>query len=390
MKWYARAFSRGPYRPGGCRIWRAAPGSSGTHGKSEHVRIHSPGPADDTDRCTARPSSFQRAYMDFFSTENNRFFGNSRALVVEHLMSEPKPLMYGLFGAFGASMVLLSDAIELRNAVLVVESLVLAAVDWDERLFEMLSGGCTRKRAASDLISPETTLRQMAYDSRLGGLMKTGPGFHGVAYVLSSPAARAAVSGYLDMLDTRHLPRLLAQLARLSVLLLCATHRPDRPAFDFFLGSLPTLVRSLGVLLEQLQDTEQKTTLVRGVWLLFMLAYITQLRPRIDESLMEPTGLPLPLPVHHGPAWVAAVDDPPPAPVLAELHDGSHDGPASLGARCIDWRFLRAYRSIRELGRQASADQAGFYTQAADKLRTQWAGWTGLGHTREESLNIRL
>jgi hypothetical protein len=307
--------------------------------------------------------------MDYFSLQNNMRGGNAKILAMEHLLSGPKPLIYGLFGAFGRPLIFLSDAMELQTAVLVVESLVLAAIDWDTRVHEIL----THERLSSappELLSPEKIINQIAYDSRLSGVMKAGPGFQGVSHIFSSPTAKAALLEYVHVIDMRDIPDLLSQLSRLSVLLLCAAHKPEKPAFDLYLGTLPTLVNSAMVLLRSFEGAEHKAILVRGVWLLLVLAYITQLRPRMCQSLVASVEVP---------------DDSRGDPVLAAIMTN----PSALEGKYANPDFLRAARSIRVLG-QTSTGNGHFFVQASWKLADQWMGWTGLGVPREETLDIRL
>ncbi|KAH8888626.1 hypothetical protein GQ53DRAFT_654182 [Thozetella sp. PMI_491] len=314
--------------------------------------------------------SFQRAYMDYFSMENGRLLGNSKSLALSYLLSDNNPMIYGLFGGFGQPLVYLSDAIELQSAVLVVESLVLTAVDWSGPIFDLLSHP-QLSTPAQESLPPEAIFARVAYDGRLGGLMKSGPGYHKVSQILSNENAKMVILDYTHQLDIRNLPRLLNQLARLSVLLLCGAHKADQPAFDYYLSSLPTFVCSLKILLESFQDSPYKVALVRGVWLLILLSYVTQLRPIVDPSLISATEV-----AREDLSWES---------VFAEFHSQ----PEVVFGKYRDAQLLRCLRSLQQLGNALGADEA-FYLQAAWKLIRQWKRWTGLGHDREELLNIRL
>ncbi len=259
---------------------------------------------------------------------------------------------------------------ELQSAILVVESLVLTAVDWNDYVRELLSHRQLAGQAPESL-GPDAIFARVAYDGRLGGIMKSGPGYHRVSQILSNENARTAVVDYVHRLDIRNLPRLLNQLARSSVLLLCASHKPDRPAFDCYLGNLPTFVYSLRMLLEGFPESPYKSVLVRGVWLLMLLSYITQLRPIIDETLITSIQIP-----SQDMSW-------------DRLFSEFHSQPETVFGMYRDSQLLRTLRSLRQLGGALGADER-FYLQAAWKLKRQWRQWTGLGNDREESLNIRL
>ncbi|GAB1317604.1 Oxidoreductase AflY [Madurella fahalii] len=318
-----------------------------------------------------RASRFQRAFMTYFSMENGRFAGDSKALAVSHLFLSTKPLVYGLFSGVGRPLALLSDGIELRAAVLVVESLTLSAVDWMEPMRDLLTHS-QLESPASELLSPDEVLGRVAYDGRFSGVMKAGPGFHGVTRIFSNPAARAAIVEYMQLLDCRDLTLLLQQLSALSATLLCATHKPGRPAFDFYLGRLPTCVNSTRLLLETLlEESSHRTLLVRGVWLLVMLTYITQLRPVIDPSLMATTGAS-----NEGRGWSTIYQE--------------FSGQNTLEGKYSDVAFLRTMRSLWELEKAYGGVHGMLYLQAALKMASQWQEWTGLGADREPVLNIRL
>lgn len=309
--------------------------------------------------------------MTYFSMENGRFSGDSKALAVYHLFMGTKPLVYGLISGVGRPLALLSDGIELRAAVLVVESLTLSAVDWMEPMCDLLThsqlGG-----PIDNLLSPEEILGRTAYDGRFSGVMKAGPGFHRVAHIFSNAAAKTAIVEYIQLLDCRDLTRLLQQLSALSVVLLCATHKPGQPAFDFYLGHLPTCINSTRIIFDRLlEESGHRLLLARGVWLLVVLTYITQLRPVIDTSLMATVGVS-----DGNGGWDA---------ILQEIRSQS-----SPEGKYGDPAFLRAIRSLRELEKAYGGAHGTLYLRAALKMASQWQEWTGLGGEREAVLNIRL
>jgi hypothetical protein len=311
--------------------------------------------------------------MTFFSMENGRYAGNTKALAISHLFIGDAPLICGLFSDVGRPLTLLSDGIELRTAVLVMESLTLAAVDWMEPVHELLTD--SQASAEGCLLSPEEILSRVAYDGRFSGVMKGGPGFHEISHVFSNPNAKAAIVECMQRLDTRDPALLLQQLAALSVLLACATHKPGQPAFDLYLGRLPTCVHSARVILEEgwVEDDGHRVLLVRGLWLVMLLAYVTQLRPVIDGKLLVSKEV-----AEENRSWEAMYE---------ELRSKEA---AAEGGRHRDFQFLRAVRSLRELSKAYESVHGRLYFHAACKLMSQWRRWTGLGISREEMLNIRL
>lgn len=300
--------------------------------------------------------------------ENGKFAGNSKALVMSQLLGGSKPLIFGLFAGLGRPLVLLSDAMELQNPIMVVQALTLSAVDWVDWIHDILSHP-QLAIPATNLMSPEQILARVVYDGRLSGIMKSGPGFHGVSQVFSSPAAKVALLEYVHQLDCRDPGRLLQELSSLSALLLCATHKVGKPAFDFYLSCLPTWVNSLRILLPRFQQEADRVMLIRGVWLLVLLAYTTQLRPTVDARLLLSSELP-----GNG-GWEL---------VFTGFHQ---EGIADRKFK--DLQLLRALRSLWELGSYCDGAE-GICLRGAWKLVRLWQGWTGLGRDKEESLNIRL
>ncbi|KAL2137137.1 hypothetical protein VTI74DRAFT_8769 [Chaetomium olivicolor] len=315
---------------------------------------------------------FQRAYMTYFSMDNNRFSGNAKALAVSHLFTGDRPLVFALFSGVGRPLTLLSDGIELRTAVMVMESLTLSAIDWMEPMRDMLMQA-QLAAPPSERLSPEDLIGRAGYDGRFSGVMKAGPGFHGLPYILSNSTARAAIVEYIWCLDTNDLTLVLQQLSALSVLLSCGTHKPGQPAFDYYLNRLPTCVNSTRVILENwIEERGHRELLVKGLWLLVILAYITQLRPAIDGTLLVP---PQEL-VGQSRSWTSIYNEIRPQAML----EGGYD----------NFELLRALRSLRELSRAYDTAHGRLYAHAARKLMDQWTGWTGLGIDREPMLNIRL
>ena len=313
---------------------------------------------------------FQRAYMDYFSMNLGQMKGNAKALALDQLLTEPNPLMYGLFGGYGQAFLILSDAIEIQSSLLVVESLVLAAADWSNAIRDLLTHPQLVQTPEVSLC-PDVILRRIAYDGRFSGLMRSGPGFHNVYLVLSNSAARMAVIDYIHQLDIQDVPAIVNQLAQLAVQLLCGAHKKEQPAFDFYLSIPLSFVQGLRVLLQSSDNALYGSVLVRGVWLLIVLTYITQLRPCLDESLVSNVSLS-----NEQITWDGVFSD---FRSQCDRFDGI----------LMDTHYLRALRSLLELAK-GFPDKHEYFLNAAWKLKLQWHGWTGFGSPKEESLNIRL
>ena len=71
----------------------------------------------------------------------------------------------------------------------------------------------------------------------------------------------------------------MAQFADLAALLESVVHKPGEPAFDFYLNHILTLTYSIRILLP-IFPAEYSVQLIRSLWLLIIIAYVSQLRPK--------------------------------------------------------------------------------------------------------------
>ena len=68
--------------------------------------------------------------------------------------------------------------------------------------------------------------------------------------------------------------------------MLCATHKPGHPQYDFFICHLLTTAYAIRILLPELPN-KFATTLVKAHWLFFVVVYCVQLRPAIRPQLVD-------------------------------------------------------------------------------------------------------
>jgi hypothetical protein len=261
---------------------------------------------------------------------------------------------------------------------MVVQSLTLASVHYDKVLRDLLM----EVQAAGPLSptrpyqSPFSILQAIGHDGRFSNVVHQ-PGYPaGVRHVLTNKNTREALIHYLRLLDVSDPTAALQTLSQLSLTLLTATHKQGKPAFDYYLANLPTLVNSARIPLAEFPKSEQSTLLLRGLWMMFVLTYITQMRPIVDMSV-QLTGGSLPKQETYA-NWDA---------IFAEFRGDS----LTAESKYMDTRFLRTLRSIYELERHGYCT-VGDGVIAAYKLRWQWRRWTGKGahHGQGEGLNVRL
>ena len=91
--------------------------------------------------------------------------------------------------------------------------------------------------------------------------------------------------------------------------------------------------------------------LIRCVWLLMILSYVTQQRPLLQGWIVEDFKIP-----EHT-TW---------QDICSEVTSG-----AALQGKFLDPHFLRAVRNLKELG-SGDEHREEFYLKAAMKLKTEW------------------
>ncbi|MCJ1320530.1 hypothetical protein MMC15_005870 [Xylographa vitiligo] len=155
---------------------------------------------------------------------------------------------------------------------------------------------------------------------------------------------------YLFMLDLSSQEMLLSDLAEVAVLFECCGHKPDEPAHDFYLNHALTFVYSLHILLPVFGAEENASILIRSVWLLMILSYVTQQRPLLQGYIVEDLTIPTSTTWQH---------------ICSEVTSGE-----ALHGKFLDPHFLRAVRNLKELGKR-NTHQENFYRKAAVKLKME-------------------
>lgn len=138
-------------------------------------------------------------------------------------------------------------------------------------------------------------------------------------------------------------------ITRLSALLLCATHEPGKPAFDFFVVHLLTLSYAVRTLLPVVPKG-YALPLCKSHWLFVVIVYIIQLRPEIRPALIEEVDL-------KGRGW----DD----VVKKALSRGKADA-----------HYFKAVRALRDSAKLWKEDEE-FFLKAAVKFAWEFDGWGG-------------
>lgn len=273
------------------------------------------------------------------------------------LFFRPGPLLYGLLLGMGRPLTFLSDGLELGSSVLVVQGLTLCACGWLEPVAELLNHPELVAQDPRVFASPEALLDRVARDERFSAIARPGSGFSRVQHILVSEPAKEALLEYVREFDCRDPRRSLQELAILSVLLFCATHEPGRPAYNVYLGQLPTHINSTRVIFDSIliEHKAYQFALLRVVWLIMIVTYVTQQTPAIKKDLVGHLNTPMDWQIIMG--------------TLRTRHANS-DGNST------DYRLLRAVRSMEQLSKAYMPVHGFVYANAAFKLVNEWQRWT--------------
>ncbi|KAB5526318.1 hypothetical protein GE09DRAFT_469051 [Coniochaeta sp. 2T2.1] len=337
---------------------------------------------------------YQRAYMNYFGLHLTQCVDRPvKEFAAYHLSqidppadSTDRTLLHGLFANSGRSLMLLSDAFQLPQALMVVQALTLAAVDWSATLADMISRCDGIDTPQGGLLPADFILGRIGQDSTFSnprpGRRKNGSPT--MDEPLKECAKKNRIVYWVNRLDLRDINATCKQLARLSVAVACATHKPGKPAFDIYLARLPSLVATLPVLLDEIGGsqitfhTDPCLTLIRGVFLLIVIIYISQLRPIIDRGLA---------PDCNDPGYQTDV-------VWDFIKDKAREMPTeSLDFKWRDPVLMKLLLNMQELSvcyGQGEVDERPWYRAMAWHVAREWRGWCGRGGPEEEYLNIRL
>lgn len=320
---------------------------------------------------------YQRAYMDYFSVEHTNKDGVATLRwALDQLWKaeeDGKVLIYGLFGKSGRSLLFLADGLEVPTAVMVVQGLTLAAIDWSQPIQDLIAATCASPEQSQ--VKGESAFSifyRIGNDGRFSGL--PGPGVQNFSAVMNDARMHQALSEYVRRLDVSDTEQTLRELCRLSVLVACATHHPGRPAFDLWLARLPSLVVSLAVLQVNIAASgasrDMAVVLVRGVWMLMLVAYVSHMRPVVDEGLVS------------GPTTTRTWEH-----ILAEFRADAF----LSGSKYLDSNFTALLRSIHRLAEvDNDPNWTDWYRKMGSYLVGNWTKWGSAGNPRELHLNIRM
>ena len=301
---------------------------------------------------------YQHAFLVYFDRRLSDFNGDWKALLVQYLLEGDKPLLSGTIGGFAHPLILLSDAIELADAKLAVEALALTAVDYNP-LHALLEAPL---KPAATTIPALDVLQNIKSDSRFDGLLDD-PGVGNTNVILKSAEARSALVEHFNSFNyvadsPEKAAEITHELTRVAILLLVAIYPPGKHDFDFYLTHQLTFAWCLRILIPAL-PTEATPVLLREVWLLMVLTYLTQLRPAIDTKKVSSVTVK-------------------PEAVAGEWDRLNEVGLGASKDKGMDPHFVKVIRNLREDALLWPEDEMMFLS-ASILFESEFSGWGGFG-----------
>lgn len=208
-------------------------------------------------------------------------------------------------------------------------------------------------------------LQRMHADTRFDGLLQS-PGVTNTNTILKSQVARMAIAEHFNSIDFASQGgegsmEKIHELSIAAVHLLYSAFEPSpleegRGHFDFYLTHQITFCWCLVVLVPKLPATATPT-LLRAVWLLMVLTYVTQLLPRIVVVHAAPTT---------SSAGSAATE-------WSRLNDVALNAATGQG---MDPHFVKVIRTLREFAALWLGDEM-LFLHASIMFERGFGGWGG-------------
>jgi len=277
-------------------------------------------------------------------------------VVAEYMLSGPKPLIHGGIGGLGHPLIHLGYAFELNSREIAMEALVLAATNYDF-LHDYIDNDPGVQTAKEPLASPLEILAQIRADSRFDGLFDL-PGANNISRLFE--LRENEVLEYYHKLPIREVAASHRELTKAATLMLCATHKPGYPQYDFFICHLLTTAYAIRILLPELPN-RFAAALVKAHWLFFIVVYCVQLRPAIRPQLVDEVDV-------DGKSW----DDVVKKVLCRDRRTGMEDT-----------HYLKAIRTLLESAKLWKEEDI-FYQKAAVKFAWEFTNWSGFGMMEEE------
>lgn len=289
---------------------------------------------------------YQRAYVDFFEDQTVLSGYDWKAVLSKYLFEGKQPLINCLIAGLGHPLIHLGYAYELSSRELAMEALGLATTSYNF-LHRYLDDPSYTKPSTYSNSSPIEILQKVAEDKRFDNLFDH-QGADNIEPLLENHEA-----AILEHWNAWHLPnpkKHFEESQYAAVALLVATH--DQNAFDFFLVHLLTTTHAVRILLPMI-PAKFHVPLVRQWWLLTLVVYIAQIRPKIDVKRIMDYDV-------KGKDWNWVIKQ------------------AVEGKWAQDAHYVKGLRAMEEAAK-TWGDGEQYYLKAACKLGEEFDGWGGFG-----------
>ncbi|KAB8303989.1 hypothetical protein EYC80_005340 [Monilinia laxa] len=328
--------------------------------ESKHLQEwqDSPGEITDADwREFLGEKTYQRAYVDFFEDELAlKFSYDWKALVEEYLYSGKAPLVNGLTSGLGHPLIHLGYAVELNSRELAIEALSLTSTCYNF-MHKYLDDPSYTKASTYNTTSPLEILHKIHADSRLDGVLDE-PSPANISKLFEEH--EDFILEYWNAWNITDPQKQFQDSQEAAVHLLVQTVKPGTHAYDFFVVHVLTTSHAVRILLPFVPAKFQ-ISLIRQWWLLTIAVYCAQMRPKINEDIVQKPGK----------GWKYVEDK------------------AINGSWATDPHYVKAIRAIREIA-FTWGDLHERYLSMAVTFADDFKGWTGFGSSESDSVGGHL
>jgi len=289
---------------------------------------------------------FQRAFVDFFEDAlAMRHAYDWKKVVQEYMFEGEEPLVNGLIGGLGHPLIHLGYAFEMQNREIAIESLALAACQYNS-LHKYTDDKSYTKPSPYSSTSPMWLINKLSEDTRFDGLF-TGHDFENIEALFEKH--EDLVMEYWNAWELSDPTKQFEESQETAVALLVATVAPGTHSYNFFLVHLLTTSHAVRILLPFV-PAKFHLGLVRQWWLLTLAVYIAMLRPKVDPDYINPDD-------NKGRHWNYVEDK------------------ALNSVWATDSHYIKAIRAMREAAR-TWGDVHERYLAAAIRFVDDFNGWT--------------
>ncbi|KAK5174289.1 uncharacterized protein LTR77_001369 [Saxophila tyrrhenica] len=321
--------------------------------------------------------SYQRAFIQYFDRRLQDFDNDWSALFKHYLLEGPMPMLGGLTGGFAHPLIMVADAVDVGDPHVAVEALALTAYDWNA-LHKLTDGPPPPAREGSGREWTVLQILGQIRDDTVFDELLQKPGVRNTMVVLQSDHARQALLGYLGALHVAvdNVDTILPELVEAAVHLLCTIHvKPSASTaftqhkFDFYLTHQLTFCWCVKTLIPFL-DSVASAKLLRMVWLMMVLTYVTQLRPKMKPEILVDTPLPTGDRTN----------------IWDEMAAATVGG---ITGKDADPHFVKVIRTLKEFAQMWPEREENFL-KAAIRFDGEFSGWTGFGEAGEERTDVEM